>query len=60
MIVIRQAIKEAMRDKLISSNPAEFVVMPKMQRRNVDFYTEKYRLQAQQSVLSPGKMQENR
>ena len=40
MIVIRQAIKEAMRDKLISSNPAEFVVMPKMQRRNVDFYTE--------------------
>lgn len=60
MIVIRQAIKEAMRDKLISSNPAEYVVMPKMQRRNVDFYTEKYRLLVQQSVLSPGKMQENR
>ena len=37
MIVIRQAIKEAMRDKIISSNPAEFVVMPKMQRRNIDF-----------------------
>ena len=39
MIVIQQTLKEAKKSNLISSNPCEFVVMPKQKKYEASFYT---------------------
>ncbi len=39
-LIIQLAVKEAIKSGLISKNPCEYVVLPKMQRREPQFYTE--------------------
>lgn len=39
MIIIQQAVKEALKSNLILTNPCEFVTLPKMQRHEPNFYT---------------------
>lgn len=39
MIIIQQAIKEAIKSNLILTNPCEFVTLPKIQRHEPNFYT---------------------
>lgn len=39
-LIIQLALKEAVKSGLILKNPCEFVVLPKMQKRDVAFYTE--------------------
>ncbi len=38
-LIIQLVCKEALKNDLISKNPCEFVVMPKQQRREPDFYS---------------------
>lgn len=41
IVIVKQVLKEAMKSGLITSNPSEFVVLPKIQRFEAGFYTEK-------------------
>lgn len=39
MIIIQQTLKEAVKSNMISSNPYQYISLPKMQRREPTFYT---------------------
>lgn len=38
-LIIQLAVKEAIKDELIAKNPCEYVTLPKIQRREPQFYT---------------------
>lgn len=39
-LIIQLALKEAVKNSLIDKNPCDFVTLPKMQRREINFYTQ--------------------
>ncbi len=39
-VILQLALKDAMKNDLILKNPCEFVKLPKMERRDINFYTE--------------------